>query len=204
MRASATNTLRGKALTAARCAPRRVVTDRWQKFSELAVTPETLRMLAASCDEFLVRRPGPTRPSAGSWPTQHDNAVDDHRLLLPLTRTSTVRATTTRSTQWVGSPQRPCAQLYVGMAFLSYQNCARSIHLTRVPLFLPRPPQFRDEGNISFLGDVSDHFTNTARTLHCSATDHVFLKPRGPNQKPKLKKSTTSLGVRSVSSATYK
>mmetsp|Transcript_10165 Transcript_10165/g.26043 ORF Transcript_10165/g.26043 Transcript_10165/m.26043 type:complete len:304 (+) Transcript_10165:290-1201(+) len=31
-----------------------VVTDRWQKFSELAVTPETLRMLAASCDEFLV------------------------------------------------------------------------------------------------------------------------------------------------------
>src|SRR5260221_7337858 len=31
-----------------------VVTDRWQKFTELAVTPETLNELAAWCDEFLV------------------------------------------------------------------------------------------------------------------------------------------------------
>jgi phosphoribosylformimino-5-aminoimidazole carboxamide ribotide isomerase len=31
-----------------------VVTDRWQRFSELAITPETLAQLAASCDEFLV------------------------------------------------------------------------------------------------------------------------------------------------------
>jgi len=31
-----------------------VVTDRWQRFSELAITPETLAQLADSCVEFLV------------------------------------------------------------------------------------------------------------------------------------------------------
>jgi phosphoribosylformimino-5-aminoimidazole carboxamide ribotide isomerase len=31
-----------------------VVTDRWQRFSETAITPEMLAQLAASCDEFLV------------------------------------------------------------------------------------------------------------------------------------------------------
>lgn len=31
-----------------------VVTDRWQKFTELRVTRETLERLAASCDEFLI------------------------------------------------------------------------------------------------------------------------------------------------------
>ncbi len=31
-----------------------VVTDRWQKFTELAITPETLKKLAGSCAEFLV------------------------------------------------------------------------------------------------------------------------------------------------------
>jgi phosphoribosylformimino-5-aminoimidazole carboxamide ribotide isomerase len=31
-----------------------VVTDRWQKFSELAVNAQTLEQLAKSCDEFLV------------------------------------------------------------------------------------------------------------------------------------------------------
>jgi len=31
-----------------------VVTDRWQKFTELRVSPETLQELAAYCDEFLV------------------------------------------------------------------------------------------------------------------------------------------------------
>src|SRR5215216_3055147 len=31
-----------------------VVTDRWQRFSELSITPETLAQLADSCDEFLV------------------------------------------------------------------------------------------------------------------------------------------------------
>jgi len=31
-----------------------VVTDRWQKFTELRVSPETLERLAAFCDEFLV------------------------------------------------------------------------------------------------------------------------------------------------------
>lgn len=31
-----------------------VVTDRWQKFTELAISPETLRTLARSCAEFLV------------------------------------------------------------------------------------------------------------------------------------------------------
>jgi phosphoribosylformimino-5-aminoimidazole carboxamide ribotide isomerase len=31
-----------------------VVTDRWQKFTELAITPETLQKLAASCAEFLI------------------------------------------------------------------------------------------------------------------------------------------------------
>jgi phosphoribosylformimino-5-aminoimidazole carboxamide ribotide isomerase len=31
-----------------------VVTDRWQKFTDLRVTRETLQKLAASCDEFLV------------------------------------------------------------------------------------------------------------------------------------------------------
>ena len=31
-----------------------VVTDRWQKFTELAVSRETLERLAASCDEFLI------------------------------------------------------------------------------------------------------------------------------------------------------
>ncbi|MFZ0826398.1 MAG: phosphoribosylformimino-5-aminoimidazole carboxamide ribotide isomerase [Verrucomicrobiia bacterium] len=31
-----------------------VVTDRWQKFSEVAITPETLKKLAGSCAEFLV------------------------------------------------------------------------------------------------------------------------------------------------------
>jgi phosphoribosylformimino-5-aminoimidazole carboxamide ribotide isomerase len=31
-----------------------VVTDRWQKFTEMAITPETLRKLAGSCAEFLV------------------------------------------------------------------------------------------------------------------------------------------------------
>jgi phosphoribosylformimino-5-aminoimidazole carboxamide ribotide isomerase len=31
-----------------------VVTDRWQKFTELAVSPDTLRQLAGSCAEFLI------------------------------------------------------------------------------------------------------------------------------------------------------
>jgi phosphoribosylformimino-5-aminoimidazole carboxamide ribotide isomerase len=31
-----------------------VVTDRWQKFTELAISPETLQSLARSCAEFLV------------------------------------------------------------------------------------------------------------------------------------------------------
>ena len=31
-----------------------VVTDRWQKFTELAISPETLQRLAGSCAEFLV------------------------------------------------------------------------------------------------------------------------------------------------------
>jgi phosphoribosylformimino-5-aminoimidazole carboxamide ribotide isomerase len=31
-----------------------VVTDLWQKFTEVAITPETLRKLAGSCAEFLV------------------------------------------------------------------------------------------------------------------------------------------------------
>jgi phosphoribosylformimino-5-aminoimidazole carboxamide ribotide isomerase len=31
-----------------------VVTDRWQRFSELAITPQTLAQLAESCAEFLV------------------------------------------------------------------------------------------------------------------------------------------------------
>jgi phosphoribosylformimino-5-aminoimidazole carboxamide ribotide isomerase len=31
-----------------------VVTDRWQKFTELAITPETLKKLAGRCAEFLV------------------------------------------------------------------------------------------------------------------------------------------------------
>jgi phosphoribosylformimino-5-aminoimidazole carboxamide ribotide isomerase len=31
-----------------------VVTDRWQKFTEIAITPETLQKLASSCAEFLV------------------------------------------------------------------------------------------------------------------------------------------------------
>ncbi|MGH7992388.1 MAG: phosphoribosylformimino-5-aminoimidazole carboxamide ribotide isomerase [Limisphaerales bacterium] len=31
-----------------------VVTDRWQKFTELAISPETLQNLAGSCAEFLV------------------------------------------------------------------------------------------------------------------------------------------------------
>ena len=31
-----------------------VVTDRWQRFSELAVDQATLEALSASCDEFLV------------------------------------------------------------------------------------------------------------------------------------------------------
>jgi phosphoribosylformimino-5-aminoimidazole carboxamide ribotide isomerase len=31
-----------------------VVTDRWQKFTQLAVTEQTLSQLATSCDEFLV------------------------------------------------------------------------------------------------------------------------------------------------------
>ena len=31
-----------------------VVTDRWQKFTELAIMPETLRKLAGSCAEFLI------------------------------------------------------------------------------------------------------------------------------------------------------
>ncbi len=31
-----------------------VVTDRWQRFSELPITPEMLAQLADSCDEFLV------------------------------------------------------------------------------------------------------------------------------------------------------
>ena len=31
-----------------------VVTDRWQKFTELAITPDTLKKLAGSCAEFLV------------------------------------------------------------------------------------------------------------------------------------------------------
>jgi phosphoribosylformimino-5-aminoimidazole carboxamide ribotide isomerase len=32
----------------------RIVTDRWQKFTDVAVTPETLFMLSDFCDEFLV------------------------------------------------------------------------------------------------------------------------------------------------------
>jgi phosphoribosylformimino-5-aminoimidazole carboxamide ribotide isomerase len=31
-----------------------VVTDRWQRFTEVRITPQTLEWLAASCDEFLV------------------------------------------------------------------------------------------------------------------------------------------------------
>jgi len=31
-----------------------VVTDRWQKFTELFLAPDTLRKLAESCDEFLI------------------------------------------------------------------------------------------------------------------------------------------------------
>jgi phosphoribosylformimino-5-aminoimidazole carboxamide ribotide isomerase len=31
-----------------------VVTDRWQRFSEVAITPETLAQLADACAEFLV------------------------------------------------------------------------------------------------------------------------------------------------------
>ena len=31
-----------------------MVTDRWQKFTEVTITPETLRRLAGSCAEFLV------------------------------------------------------------------------------------------------------------------------------------------------------
>ena len=31
-----------------------VVTDRWQKFTELAISPETLQKLAGSCAEFLI------------------------------------------------------------------------------------------------------------------------------------------------------
>ena len=31
-----------------------VVTDRWQKFTDLRVTQETLKSLASSCDEFLI------------------------------------------------------------------------------------------------------------------------------------------------------
>ncbi len=31
-----------------------VVTDRWQKFTEMTVNPEVLRTLAAHCDEFLI------------------------------------------------------------------------------------------------------------------------------------------------------
>ena len=31
-----------------------VVTDRWQKFTELAISRETLKSLASSCDEFLI------------------------------------------------------------------------------------------------------------------------------------------------------
>lgn len=31
-----------------------VVTDRWQRFSILSLTPATLGLLAAACDEFLV------------------------------------------------------------------------------------------------------------------------------------------------------
>jgi len=31
-----------------------VVTDRWQKFTDVAITPETLKTLAGSCAEFLV------------------------------------------------------------------------------------------------------------------------------------------------------
>jgi len=31
-----------------------VVTDRWQKFTEVTITPETLKKLAGSCAEFLV------------------------------------------------------------------------------------------------------------------------------------------------------
>ncbi len=34
-----------------------VVTDRWQRFSELAVDEASLAALADSCDEFLVRLP---------------------------------------------------------------------------------------------------------------------------------------------------
>ena len=31
-----------------------VVTDRWQRFTELAISPETLQMLGGFCDEFLI------------------------------------------------------------------------------------------------------------------------------------------------------
>ena len=31
-----------------------IVTDRWQKFTEVAVTPEVLETLKDSCDEFLI------------------------------------------------------------------------------------------------------------------------------------------------------
>jgi phosphoribosylformimino-5-aminoimidazole carboxamide ribotide isomerase len=36
------------------CSDYFVVTDRWQKFTEVAITPETLKKLAGSCAEFLV------------------------------------------------------------------------------------------------------------------------------------------------------
>src|SRR5205814_1604678 len=49
-----------------------VVTDRWQRFSELSIMPETLARLADSCNEFLVHgvdveglRLGPA-PASGS------------------------------------------------------------------------------------------------------------------------------------------
>ena len=31
-----------------------IVTDRWQKFTEVPVTPEILSQLSAGCDEFLI------------------------------------------------------------------------------------------------------------------------------------------------------
>ena len=31
-----------------------IVTDRWQKFTDVEVTPEKLRQLGSHCDEFLV------------------------------------------------------------------------------------------------------------------------------------------------------
>ena len=44
-----------------------VVTDRWQRFSELAVDEASLAALADSCDEFLVRSVSLSTRRARAW-----------------------------------------------------------------------------------------------------------------------------------------